>query len=307
MYKNILFIITIMSEEAPPSLTPEEIRSFQRITGGDDLLKAIRAQGAKLPATTESIVYQLERLNNLIEKRVAKPVGNYYNSGTRTITTATEESGMKVPPPEDNYPEREKIYDAEHRRADISVSCGGEGAVFVLYRTTESVESWSAVEQRVRPNEVYRFIDVYELALRTDRANTTYTATEHEFRPSEITIGKEIVGRGQRKWRTLYDEDVTRRTCDVVSQYTTPSGYKLHLGGGYVSCNSASWQLVMLVVSSPGLLGNFWYYGRGDLILTTLTSTIIEEGDSLNLYVYNYDYVTRRISVSLTGVLQKLD
>ena len=293
--------------EAPPRLTEEEIRSFQRITGGDDLLKAIRAQGAKLPATTESIVYQLEQLNNLIEKRVAKPVGNYYNSGTRTITSATTESGMKTPPPEDNYPEREKIYDAKHQRADISVSGGGEGNIFVLYRTNESVESWSAVEQRVRPNEVYKFNDVYELALRTDRANTTYTAVEHDFHPAEISIAKEVVGRNQRKWRTLYDENVTRRTCDIVSQYTCPSGYKLNVGGGFSSCNSPGWQLVLLVVSSPGLVGNFWYYGRGDLILTSIASTIIEEGDTLYLYVYNQDYVTRRVSVSLTGTLQKLD
>jgi len=293
--------------EAPPRLTPEEIRSFRRITGGDELLNAIRAQGTKLPATMESVVDQLERLNNLIAKRVAKPTGNYYNSGTRTITTATDESGMKTPPPEENYPEREKIYDGMHRRADISITGGGEGNIFVLYRTNESAESWSAVEQRVRPNEVYRFSDVYELALRTDRANTTYTAGEHEFRPAEISITKEVIGRNQRKWRTLYDEDVTRRTCDIVSQYTCPSGYKLNLGGGFSSCNSPGWQLVLLVVSSPGLVGNFWYYGRGDLILTSIASTVIEEGDTLYLYVYNHDYVTRRVSVSLTGTLQKLD
>ena len=176
-----------MSEEAPPRLTEEEIRSFQRITGGDDLLKAIRAQGVKLPATTESIVYQLERLNNLIEKRVAKPLGNRYNSGTQTIATATTESGMKIPPPEDNYT-FEKIYETVFRPADITVHNEGLGNIYVLYRTSINPSSWISTEQKIRSNESFVFPNVYELALRTDLGTTKYQALEYVYAPNTVNV-----------------------------------------------------------------------------------------------------------------------
>ena len=176
-----------MSEEAPPRLTEEEIRSLRRLVGGDDLIKTIRAQGAKLPSTIDSVIAQLESLNDLISKRVAKPLGNRYNSGTQTIATATDESGMKVPPPEDNYT-FEKIYDNLFRPADITIHNEGLGNIYVLYRTSITPISWVSTEQKVRPNESFVFPNVYELALRTDLGTTKYQALEYAYAPNTVNV-----------------------------------------------------------------------------------------------------------------------
>lgn len=126
-----------------------------------------------------------------------------------------------------------------------------------------------------------------------------------------ITTGKPTVGKDQKKWELL----VTRRACDgnaiaagscaTVSAYTVPSGYQLHIGGAVITCNASCLQKVIMA-HTPGIIGDYRYDVKGELIFGPLSSTIIGEGDTLTIYIYNLDEVARDFSITMIGVLEKI-
>ena len=91
----------------------------------------------------------------------------------------------------------------------------------------------------------------------------------------------------------------------VVTGYTVPVGYRLHLGGGVVSCEASCIQDIALV-STPGIIGDFRYDMRGDIIFGADVAHILEGGDALQFILFNNDYTDRHFSVSLFGTLQQV-
>lgn len=89
----------------------------------------------------------------------------------------------------------------------------------------------------------------------------------------------------------------------VIVAYTVPTGYNLIIGGGVVSCEASGIQNIALV-GTPGILGDFRYDMRGDIILGPQVATVLEAGTPLTYIVYNNDDVPRHFSVSLMGILE---
>ncbi len=127
-----------------------------------------------------------------------------------------------------------------------------------------------------------------------------------------VAASKPIVIVDQLKWALL----VTRRSTDVppnpippntvveIDAYTVPDNYELAMGGGVISCDVSCIQKVVMV-HTPGIVGDFLYDMRGDIIFGPLSSTIIKSGEHLMIYIYNNDDDDRDFSVSLVGVLEK--
>ncbi len=237
-----------------------------------------------------------------IQESVATPKGLRYHHVV-TIPSATSSTELRgVEPSLANYPKREQIHLRLKRNADVSVVNEGPGNLYIIM-SSDGIH-WTVDEIKIAPDGVVRLDDAYDIALRTDTDETTFRAIEYLYKCHETLVTKAIIGRGQKKWTDLWEDTISPNSMETVNAYTVPTGFKLYLAGGYISCSSPGWQLVKLV-GTPGLVGNYRYNSLGDLILGPLSATIIEEGNDLLYYIYNYDYVERLFSVSLTGVLQR--
>lgn len=126
----------------------------------------------------------------------------------------------------------------------------------------------------------------------------------------EVAVGKPIIGVEQTHWCDLWttaDDYGGRLPAGLtltITAYTVPEGYRLHLGGGVVSCEASCIQNIALV-ATPGIVGDFRYDMRGDIILGPDTATIIEGGTALIYILTNNDSAPRHFSVSLVGTLER--
>lgn len=128
----------------------------------------------------------LDKLDLLREdiKNLKPPKGVRFNTGIKSITTATIANVMS-PPPRANYPVWLNIYDKLHgRTADIIVHNMGRGNLFAL--STSDGQSWSAEEIKINRFEHWIFTDAYSIAIRTDAENTKYYATEISMLPTVV-------------------------------------------------------------------------------------------------------------------------
>lgn len=119
---------------------------------------------------------------------------------------------------------------------------------------------------------------------------------------------KAVVGKDQEyevKWTDLETCTLAAGVCGAIDAYTVPLEYDLHLGGGVISCNQSGIQNVRLV-HTPGILGDFRYDMRGDLILTEQSAHILEAEDILSYYVFNNLSVVASFSIALTGFLHRV-
>jgi len=128
----------------------------------------------------------LEKLGLLAEsaKEAKPPRGVYYNSGIKTIATATEASLNQPTPPNTNYPNKERIYDTLGRTANVTVMNEGPGDIYILATSNGIV--WTEYEFKIECAERIILNDAYEIALRTTLANTKYKATEYPIQTSKI-------------------------------------------------------------------------------------------------------------------------
>jgi len=122
------------------------------------------------------------------------------------------------------------------------------------------------------------------------------------------TVSKPVLGKDQYHWSDLWTTDASyggRLPSGVliITAYVVPEGYRLHLGGGVVSCEASCIQNIALV-ATPGILGDFRYDMRGDIILGPDVATVLDEGTPLTYIIYNNDDVPRHFSVSLAGTLE---
>lgn len=130
-----------------------------------------------------------------------------------------------------------------------------------------------------------------------------------------VTASKAVVVSNQKKWSLL----VTRKAADgnalapgvetiTITAATNGNvdGWQLNMGGGVISCNVSCIQKVVMA-HTPGIVGDFRYDVRGDIIFGPLSSTAINPDEDLIIYLFNNDTVDRDFSISLVGVLEKVE
>lgn len=131
----------------------------------------------------------------------------------------------------------------------------------------------------------------------------------------QVTTSKAVIIKNQEKWTLL----VTRRAADgtalapgsetiVIPAATNGNvnGWQLNMGGGVITCNASGIQKVVMC-HTPGIIGDYLYDMRGDIIFGPLSSTICDPDEDLTIYLYNLDAVARDFSISLVGVLEKVE
>ena len=127
-----------------------------------------------------------------------------------------------------------------------------------------------------------------------------------------VAASKPVVIANQKKWALL----ITRRAVDgnalapgaeiiVIPAATigNVNGWQLNMGGGVITCNVSCIQKVVMC-HTPGIIGDYFYDMRGDIIFGPLSSTIINPDEDCMIILYNNDVVERDFSVSLVGVLE---
>lgn len=127
-----------------------------------------------------------------------------------------------------------------------------------------------------------------------------------------ITSTKPALAKNQKKWSLL----VTYRQADgdpiagnsvaSVAAYTVPAGWRLHIGGAVISCNASCIQKVVMT-HTPGIIGDYRYDVKGELVFGPLSSTLLDPGDILTIYTYNNDTVYRDFSITVVGVLEAVE
>jgi len=133
-----------------------------------------------------------------------------------------------------------------------------------------------------------------------------------DYTPAVVSSKASVV-ENQKKWSLL----VTRRAADgdalppgvetiVIPAATNGNvnGWQLNMGGGVITCNVSSIQKVVMC-HTPGIIGDFLYDVRGDIIFGPLSSTVIDPDEDMTIYLYNQDIADRDFSISLVGVLEK--
>lgn len=265
------------------------------------------------PARKPRLFYLLEQVLgrlDLLTDEVTKlkppkpPKGVYYNSGIKTITTATAASLDQPTPPDVNYPNKEKIFDTLRRTANIRVLNEGPGDLYLL--TTSDGATWNTNEIKVEIAERVIIEDAYEIALRADVANTKYRAVEYFLETTRVAKSAlpSLVSAYQQEWDDLWEVDeLPPKEVTTHAAYTVPPGFKLLMKGGFASCDVGVMQRVWLC-HTPGLLGDFRFDYLGSV--TFVPSAEIPAGDTITYYFYNNHVKKCRGTISLIGVLEKV-
>ena len=122
----------------------------------------------------------------------------------------------------------------------------------------------------------------------------------------EVAVSKPIVGVLQNRWSVLWTPTAVAADSMVQSDlYTVPDGYRLHIGASIITCSASIIQMVRMV-HTPGIIGDYRYDVKGELIFGPDSATVLEAGDTLTVYVFNNDVVPRDFSVSMTGVVERV-
>lgn len=116
---------------------------------------------------------------------------------------------------------------------------------------------------------------------------------------------KPTVTGGFKKWGDIWEGPIAANSVVEVRAYTVPQGWRLNLGLAVVSCDVSIIQNIVMT-HTPGIVGHFRYDVRGDMWFTPLSSTIIEQLETLTYWVYNNDVVERYFSVAASGTLEKI-
>ncbi|MBA7705210.1 hypothetical protein ES703_114034 [subsurface metagenome] len=132
-------------------------------------------------------------------------------------------------------------------------------------------------------------------------------------KPSRETITTKSAGEptetpieSQKTWRDLWDGDINGDSMMTVEAYTVPEGWRLFMGGGFVSCDAPQEPIQLIkLIATPGMLGDFWYKLRGDIILAGHAIMAFEAGTTLTYYIYNKDSTKHHFSISLLGTLER--
>lgn len=132
-----------------------------------------------------------------------------------------------------------------------------------------------------------------------------------------VAASKPVIVKNEEKWALLVTRKSTNDPPDPIEANKSVTvtikaadngninGWQLNMGGGVVSCNASCIQRIVMC-HTPGIVGDFRYDVRGDIVFGPLSSTIINPDEDLVIIIYNNDDVARDFSVSLVGVLEKI-
>ena len=107
-------------------------------------------------------------------------------------------------------------------------------------------------------------------------------------------------------YRAADGDPIPGNTVESLAAYTVPAGWRLFIGGAVITCNISCIQKVVMT-HTPGIIGDYRYDMRGDLIFGVLSSTILDPADVLTIYTYNNHNDYADFSISVVGVLEALE
>jgi len=108
-------------------------------------------------------------------------------------------------------------------------------------------------------------------------------------------------------WRDLWDGNIDANSMVIIETYTVPTGWRLYMGGGFISCDDENEHIQLIkLIATPGMLGDFWYKLRGDIILAGHAIMAFEPETTLTYYIYNEDSKKHHFSISLLGTLERV-
>lgn len=127
-----------------------------------------------------------------------------------------------------------------------------------------------------------------------------------DYTPAVIA-SKPVVVEGQDDWNiAIIKDDLAAGAIYSEDVYTVPEGYRLNLGGLIITCSGSCIQ--KLILYTPGkILGEYLYDMRGDIVFGPLSSKTMLAGQVLTVYIYNNDSVARDFSLSILGLLERVE
>lgn len=123
---------------------------------------------------------------------------------------------------------------------------------------------------------------------------------------SKAIISRPEVSPSEEHWTLNKVYTVSGFASAIDDFYTVPENYDLELGGGFISCDESCIQRARLV-ATPGMIGDFRYDTRGDLILTSLAGQVVSENSTMTIYIWNNYPAEVSISLTLSGILKRRD
>lgn len=127
-----------------------------------------------------------------------------------------------------------------------------------------------------------------------------------------ITSTKPALAKNMKKWSLLVTyrqadgDPIAGNSVEGVAAYTVPAGWYLHIGGAIITCNASCVQKVVMT-HTPGIIGDYRYDMKGELVFGPLSSTLLDPADVLTIYTYNNDTVYRDFSITVVGVLEAVE
>ena len=204
--------------------------------------------------------------------------------------------------------------------ADLPITRSGD-QVFALHTASDLDGVGIKLNSKDAPliyfndsNPMYgRFDKVYLTieAAKTAGSLKMFSSRGRIFSPP-ITSSPPRLSSNQKKFSLLVTyrqadgDPIASNTVEGVAAYTVPAGWRLYIGGSIITCNISCIQKVVMT-HTPGIIGDYRYDTRGEIIFTPLSSTILDPGDVLTIYVYNNHSDYADFSVTVVGVLESLD
>lgn len=141
----------------------------------------------------------------------------------------------------------------------------------------------------------------------TERIGFTVTTTGQgrpDYSP-QVLVGRTVVDPLQNAWdETSSIDNLPAESSYELVTYTVPTGYKLTLASGQISCDGS---LIQRMVMLPGIIGSLWYDLFSLINFGPTGAVVLDAGQILRIIVYNMDDVPRSIQVWLSGFLQKVE
>jgi len=127
-----------------------------------------------------------------------------------------------------------------------------------------------------------------------------------------VTSSPPRLAKNQKKfsllvtYRAADGDPIAGNSVESVAAYTVPAGWRLFIGGAVITCNISCIQKVVMT-HTPGIIGDFRYDMRGDLMFGILSSTLLDPADVLTIYTYNNHTDYADFSITIVGILEALE
>ena len=115
-----------------------------------------------------------------------------------------------------------------------------------------------------------------------------------------------LVSEEQEQWTLNKVYNIAGFASSLDAFYTVPADFDLVLGGGYISCNNSVINKLRILSGSTIIIGDFRYDMRADIILTSLSGQNVPTETVLNVYLWNNANIESEISVTLSGILERV-